>query len=812
MQKLGSVKSLSRIKPSIIRKAILVALLPTLIISIIIGTYISYSKYQDFRALLKEQTHHFAEAISSKTEYFLITGRKQALYDFLKKSATETKLPVENIAIYDKEFKLYFALSYSNQLFNLEKSSLTESNIAHWNDSTLTSTSAIIPYQIPHANDVVSRSFIRSPLGYLRITLDADAIYSGYLLETIVIILSLVAGVLISSVFLLRLIKVNNRILRMLTEKIEKIGQGNSDEAIEKQAVPIEFERLQEGILLTGQTVSEAKELLELKVNSTTRELRHNLKLLEEKNQELEEAKHAAMKASNIKSDFLATMSHEIRTPLNAVVGFSRELAKSQLPEPHNKYAESLFQSSQDLMSLVSDILEMSKIEAGEMEFKYSQFALTELVEGVSRIVAPIAHEKGIEFIINEGRSDLVIESDQYRLKQVLINLINNAIKFTDDGYVSLSIEAKIVDESADLQIVVKDTGMGLSTNQQEMLFTSLGNASSDPSRQYGGSGLGLSISKTIIEKLGGSVSLKSIEGLGAEFIIQLPNSIKDISYIRTAGAVPEKIMFFETNIEAAHALFESCACLQTALTICRSIKELRQSLQHNINPDILIISQSVDKRGVLPPVKDIVDICRQEIGFAGKVVLFTPWDKLNQQIDALPELTVLPKPITREKIVNAVAELNALPAATANSIPAVNVVSSVSPVARFKVLAVDDNETNLQLLSLVMRTYPIELVTVTSGKQACVLADQQQFDLIITDVQMPEMGGVEVASNIKLGKLNRTTPIVAFTAFAFNEEKQSLLEQGMDDYLTKPLDEQKLAQLLAKWCFKSPKLSLVVN
>ena len=528
---------------------------------------------------------------------------------------------------------------------------------------------------------------------------------------------------------------------------------------------------------------------LESEVANATEDLVNNLELFEEQNVRLDIARKDAVKASHVKSQFLANISHEIRTPLNAILGFSKELLTLALPSEKREHIQIINTSASNLLAIVNDVLDFSKIEAGKLRINQESFSPNDLLEEVVFLYAQIAREKGLTFAYQRAPLPEKLIGDPMRIKQVLTNLISNAIKFTQQGHILLVVKRiKTKNRKITLSFSVEDTGIGIQNRDKQKLFRAFSQLDEALNRSYHGTGLGLVISQQLVKLMRGRIYCDSTYGIGSQFRVLLrcaiDSEIDDIT--PNSPWQNQSLVLFDSNPITRRAnamLFSQLGAQITSVESPDFLLSLRASY------DALIVDSTTldrSKRSTL------LRIC-QTFQAQDKILLHDS----NQAREVKPD---------RQKVFNrfieaplALARLNACQSDTqvddANiwqhrlaSLPAINV------------LAVDDMELNLKLLKTWLADSPINLVLSNSGKDALNLCQYLDFDLILMDVQMPDMDGVETTKRIRKTNVNQGTPVIAVTAHAFQEEKQRLLQSGIDDYLAKPLDLAALIDTIKRW------------
>ncbi|HAW23183.1 MAG TPA: hybrid sensor histidine kinase/response regulator, partial [Pseudomonas sp.] len=447
--------------------------------------------------------------------------------------------------------------------------------------------------------------------------------------------------------------------------------------------------------------------------------------------------------ASRIKSEFLANMSHEIRTPLNGILGFTHLLQKSDLTPRQQDYLSTIEKSADSLLGIINEILDFSKIEAGKLVLDNIPFNLRDLIEDTLTILGPAAHQKHLELVSLVYRdTPLSLVGDPLRLKQVLTNLVSNAIKFTNEG--TVIVRAMVEDERSDraqLRISVQDTGIGLTDQDLRALFQAFSQADNSLSRQPGGTGLGLVISKRLIEQMGGEIGVDSIPEEGSEFWISLslPKARDDIEDLPRAALLGRKVGLLEQHPLTRQALQHQLESCGMEVLPFDSLDQLQAAVfeAHTSDTPIEVAVLGVTHREIAPQ-----QLCLRLWEFEGlgcKCIVLCPTSEQAQYHEALPEshthAQLQSKPACTRKLQRVLLDLLRPPQAMIESI-------AVSETRPPRVLCVDDNPANLLLLETLLTDMGGEVEAVSSGAEALEAVKHKSFDLVFMDVQMPGMDG----------------------------------------------------------------------
>ncbi|MFS1501310.1 two-component sensor histidine kinase BarA, partial [Vibrio splendidus] len=527
-------------------------------------------------------------------------------------------------------------------------------------------------------------------------------------------------------------------------------------------------------------------------IDQATSDLRETLEQLEIQNVELDIAKKRAQEAARVKSEFLANMSHELRTPLNGVIGFTRQMLKTHLSTSQTDYLQTIERSANNLLSIINDILDFSKLEAGKLALENIPFEFQASLEEVVNLQATNAHEKGLELTLKiDPKVPPGVVGDPLRIQQILTNLVGNSIKFTERGNIDISVELRSQSEdSIELQFMVRDTGIGISERQQAQLFQAFSQADASISRRYGGTGLGLVITQKLVSQMGGEISLTSRLHQGSTFWFTLRLSTTDMpmtELIETQCLQDKQLLLIEPNMQAA-SITQQILTQEGLVVTYRSVMP-----DESTSYDYVLLNLAANQEYQFDTVSGWAIGAKK---IAQNVIIGTPSTELalGEQLMKEVDVQCITKPLSRKKLLQTLIS-NQAPTLIA---PAIETHSEEK--LPLTVLAVDDNPANLKLITALLKERVETVISCTSGQKAIDKAKETPFDIIFMDIQMPQMDGVTACKNIKELANNANTPVIAVTAHAMVGERDRLLEAGMDDYLTKPIEEHVLQQVLIHW------------
>ncbi|EDH8403663.1 two-component sensor histidine kinase BarA [Salmonella enterica subsp. enterica serovar Enteritidis] len=776
-------------------RMMILILAPTVLIGLLLSIFFVVHRYNDLQRQLEDAGASIIEPLAVSSEYGMNLQNRESIGQLISVLHRRHSDIVRAISVYDDHNRLFVT---SN--FHLDPSQMQlpagapfprRLSVDRHGDIMILRTPIISESYSPDESAIADAKNTKNMLGYVALELDLKSVRLQQYKEIFISSVMMLFCIGIALIFGWRLMRDVTGPIRNMVNTVDRIRRGQLDSRVEGFMLG-ELDMLKNGINSMAMSLAAYHEEMQHNIDQATSDLRETLEQMEIQNVELDLAKKRAQEAARIKSEFLANMSHELRTPLNGVIGFTRLTLKTELNPTQRDHLNTIERSANNLLAIINDVLDFSKLEAGKLILESIPFPLRNTLDEAVTLLAHSSHDKGLELTLNIKNDvpDNVI-GDPLRLQQVITNLVGNAIKFTESGNIDILVEKRALSNTkVQIEVQIRDTGIGIPERDQSRLFQAFRQADASISRRHGGTGLGLVITQKLVNEMGGDISFHSQPNRGSTFWFHIhldlnPNVIIDGP--STACLAGKRLAYIEPNATAAQCTLDLLS--DTPVEVVYSPTFSALPLAHY---DIMILSVPVTFREPLTMQHERLAKAASMTDF---LLLALPChaqinaEKLKQGGAA----ACLLKPLTSTRLLPALTEycqLNHHPE------PLLMDTSKIT----MTVMAVDDNPANLKLIGALLEDKVQHVELCDSGHQAVDRAKQMQFDLILMDIQMPDMDGIRACELIHQLPHQQQTPVIAVTAHAMAGQKEKLLSAGMNDYLAKPIEEEKLHNLLLRY------------
>ncbi|MFG0516778.1 two-component sensor histidine kinase BarA [Kluyvera intermedia] len=775
-------------------RMMILILAPTVLIGLLLSIFFVVHRYNDLQRQLEDAGASIIEPLAVSSEYGMNLQNRESIGQLISVLHRRHSDIVRAISVYDEHNKLFVTSNYQLDPGELQLPRGTpfprRLSVTRHGDIMILRTPIISEHYSP---DESPQSDAKTPvnmLGYVALELDLKSVRLQQYKEIFISSVMMLFCIGIALIFGWRLMRDVTGPIRNMVNTVDRIRRGQLDSRVEGFMLG-ELDMLKNGINSMAMSLAAYHEEMQHNVDQATSDLRETLEQMEIQNVELDLAKKRAQEAARIKSEFLANMSHELRTPLNGVIGFTRLTLKTELTPTQHDHLSTIERSANNLLAIINDVLDFSKLEAGKLLLESIPFPLRNSLDEVVTLLAHSAHDKGLELTLNI-RNDVPdnVIGDPLRLQQVITNLVGNAIKFTENGNIDVLVEQRAISNNkVQIEVQIRDTGIGIPERDQSRLFQAFRQADASISRRHGGTGLGLVITQKLVREMGGDISFHSQPNRGSTFWfnINLDLNLNVISDgLDTRSLKGKRIAYVEANTAAAQATLDMLASTPLEVVYAVSIAALPVEKY-----DILLVAVPVSVRD-LSMHRDKLNAA---LAMTNLLILALP---CHAHVDAESlkkdgAAACLLKPLTTTRLLPVLLEFSRTPTAPL-------ALPSTEHRLPMTVMAVDDNPANLKLIGALLDDQVQHVELCESGQQAIERAKQMKFDLILMDIQMPDIDGLRACELIRQLPHQQQTPVIAVTAHALAGQREKLLAAGMNDYLAKPIEESRLHDLLLRY------------
>lgn len=775
-------------------KVILLACLPVIVISLVLSVHMVKTRMNDIGQSLLRQGQLIARNLAPVCELGLFAGDNEFLQKLADNTLRDPIVKAVSIISADRRVHVQVLASRSNTISMTGPVTRAPHTLLFTEPVYQTGT-PIDEYGGGIQNNTV--------IGWVTVEISQDeamrkrkeVLENGFSIGLL--------GALISILIGLRLEKGISKPILNLTSAIERMQDGDLDARADGHAKG-ELAVLQTGFNSLADIIRASQRDLTQQVDNATEQLRKNVIELAKKNIELDQARKKAVELGDEKSNFLFNMSHEIRTPLNAILGYNTLLEKTELGQQQKEYAQIVHQASKQLLSVIDDILSYARLESGKVVLEEVPFNLMECCEDVMALMTPLAMEKELDFaLIAVSEIPASVIGDPNRLTQVLSNLVSNALKFTEMGYVAVEIGTD--DENTHdpwIKIAVRDTGIGMSQEVQPQIFEQFQQGDNTITRRFGGTGLGLTIVSRLTRLMQAHIDVDSSEGYGTTFTIRLPLKLPD-KELAQSDIEPSELaglrclLYDSSEIErdAVKALFE---LWRMDVVIATHLNEVIPILDKE-NADG---TRGVDLvfGGLRLRQNDITDLADAltalRTHYSGPVLLLLNHEKQarDPRLHLDDKMLVVSRPIRHRLVYDQIRSLIHPETARPSVRATAEKSKQGSTIGGLRILLAEDNDLNRRLLMTLADQKGATVISAHDGQQAMSIACAEPLDLILLDLHLPELDGIELARQIRglAGSMGQV-PIIAFTADIFRGKKEPLKSAGFNGCVFKPIDENLL-------------------
>ncbi len=776
---------------SISKQIIIIAILPALLVGIILAIFFSYEQLSFISFSQQKHSESIIKQLQPYVEFALINNELEMLKPVLRNISANND--VAYIKISDARGRNIYSIN------DLKTVPDNKKPFYH----TLLDEYSFIDFKEPilQVKKLPDNSTTEKIIGFIEIKLNTMPVRIEKINEVIKVASITFIILLVFSIFIFKLSRKITSPIKDLTDSVRNITAGDLDAEINLHS-PGEIGVLETCINHMKGELKNSRTDLEIQLNIYTDELQQTLEELEIRNAELDITRSKAIYANNAKSEFLANMSHEIRTPLSGVIGFTELLQDTPLSSQQTDYTDTIQKSAKNLLEIINDILDLSKIESGKTEISTSKFNLVDIIEDIINLLTPAALDKDVELFYRiEKDVPICIQADPFRIHQILTNLIGNAIKFTDQGYVYLQVTSGEINKAEySIKFTVSDTGIGMSSSDKKKLFKAFTQADTSITRRFGGTGLGLVISRKLTLLMQGEIGFDSTQNEGSTFWFSVPVTL-------VSGDLPlcelknKKIAFICNHYIAKQTyktLFNACQC-QVNDYSSDDFSQLSRIEKEN---DIIILFLA---RKEINNEVTIRNLSKLHFSIPSMLIAST---RSHIELRDLQQHIFDCAVFSSEKIEHIKKKLTSTinkNVSEQETDKLENNISNRFDWSNINIMIVDDNDINLRLAEIILHKHKARVTTACSGAQAIDYASMNSYDIIFMDLHMPGIDGYETTQQIRTITPGKQPVIIALTANTLPQEKDKVMQSGMNGIIIKPVSDAILQKIISQWILKDP-------
>ena len=793
---------------SVKTRVFLTAFIPMLLITTILSYYFLRSQFDEIANSIDVRGSSMAQHLANASEYGMFSGNRDNLNNLLRQTMEEEG--IFSLSIFDDTGNLFVRASDKQSNRDLQDNS--QSDIRYFRHPIILHTTDASGFD--DFNPVSDSSNNEEILGWIEIgisTQQIDERRDRLISDAALIILSGLLASILLSLWMGR--SLTNPIIR-LTQAVHNVENGDMNEIIDTTSSG-EIGTLEKGFMSMLGKIRISQKDLQDKIDETTIGLKNSLTIVEKQNQELTDARTRALEASKTKSRFLANISHEIRTPMNGILGFVRLLKKSKLSKEQYDYLDTIEKSSDNLLHLIEDILDLSRVEEGKILIKSKVFNLRDYVEDVIMLMAPAVLEKGLD-ITYFYYSDVPthISAPYERIRQVLINFIGNAIKFSEQGTIVVRV---MLDDETDnsIKISVADQGIGIPDIDKEQIFTPFTQIDDTSTRKYGGTGLGLAISKSIAKAMGGNIGLEDNPNKGSVFWFTFPYEKSNHTGSLSQGTpihYPIPVFLYDSNLDTLHSIHANVSEAGFPVTDYSNQSEVFDALENHKGRSICMLSLSYIE--VSNPETKILVENIASLSDTGLFLLISSIESSDtEKARECGADACLTKPYRYQEMVSCLHKLsNPNDEPVTHTPPSQPANPKKHALNDINILIAEDNAINTKLIKTILADSGATFSHANNGVEAIEAFNENDFDIILMDIQMPIMNGKDATITIRNsgeGEKGKSIPIIGMTANALTEDIDDFKKSGFSDILIKPISVDNLLHEIQYWFNKSQHTSI---